>query len=114
MNFRTIISFISVKQQLSSCHCSKILFLHCHEQSHNYFTHLYFLFLDRLPFSIRVLLESAVRNCDNFQVTTKDVEAILDWEKNQTNADGVEVPFKPARVILQVSFYHHRYSQGII
>lgn len=55
----------------------------------------------RLPFSIRVLLESAVRNCDNFQVTTKDVEAILDWEKNQSNRDGVEVPFKPARVILQ-------------
>ncbi|XP_065210458.1 cytoplasmic aconitate hydratase-like [Planococcus citri] len=56
---------------------------------------------NRLPFSIRVLLESAVRNCDNFQVTTKDVEAILDWEKNQSNSDGVEVPFKPARVILQ-------------
>ncbi|XP_031786684.1 cytoplasmic aconitate hydratase [Nasonia vitripennis] len=56
---------------------------------------------DRLPFSIRVLLESAVRNCDEFQVKSKDVEKILDWEKNQAVEDGVEVAFKPARVILQ-------------
>ncbi|XP_011871581.1 PREDICTED: cytoplasmic aconitate hydratase-like isoform X3 [Vollenhovia emeryi] len=56
---------------------------------------------DALPFSIRVLLESAVRNCDNFQVTKADVEKILDWENNQAVQDGVEVAFKPARVILQ-------------
>ncbi|KAG5345457.1 ACO1 hydratase, partial [Acromyrmex charruanus] len=56
---------------------------------------------DRLPFSIRVLLESAVRNCDNFQVTKLDVEKILDWENNQSLQQGVEVSFKPARVILQ-------------
>ncbi|KYM83292.1 Cytoplasmic aconitate hydratase, partial [Atta colombica] len=57
---------------------------------------------DRLPFSIRVLLESAIRNCDNFQVTKLDVEKILDWENNQSlQQDGVEVAFKPARVILQ-------------
>jgi aconitate hydratase len=29
--------------------------------------------LDKLPFSIRILLESAVRNCDEFEVTSKDV-----------------------------------------
>jgi aconitase A len=57
---------------------------------------------DKLPFSIRVLLESAVRNCDNFQVRERDVEAILDWEINQAVPEGVEVAFKPARVILQV------------
>ncbi|XP_066963842.1 cytoplasmic aconitate hydratase-like isoform X1 [Macrobrachium rosenbergii] len=56
---------------------------------------------ERLPFSIRVLLESAVRNCDNFQVKEEDVLKILDWETNQADAKGVEVPFKPARVILQ-------------
>jgi aconitase A len=50
-----------------------------------------------------VLLESAVRNCDNFQVKKQDVEAILDWEKNQAVPEGAEVAFKPARVILQVS-----------
>ncbi|XP_020278953.1 cytoplasmic aconitate hydratase-like isoform X2 [Pseudomyrmex gracilis] len=56
---------------------------------------------DKLPFSIRVLLESAVRNCDNFQVTETDVEKLLDWEKNQNVAEGVEVAFVPARVLLQ-------------
>ncbi|XP_050449449.1 cytoplasmic aconitate hydratase-like isoform X1 [Cataglyphis hispanica] len=56
---------------------------------------------DRLPFSIRVLLESVVRNCDGFQVTKSDVEKVLDWEKNQALGDGVEVAFKPARVLLQ-------------
>jgi len=37
--------------------------------------------LEKLPFSIRILLESAVRNCDEFEVTSKDVENILNWEK---------------------------------
>ncbi|XP_045783153.1 cytoplasmic aconitate hydratase-like [Maniola jurtina] len=56
---------------------------------------------DRLPFSIRVLLESCVRNCDNFQVLEKDVKNVLDWESNQNVQGGVEIAFKPARVILQ-------------
>ncbi|XP_013133424.1 PREDICTED: cytoplasmic aconitate hydratase-like isoform X2 [Papilio polytes] len=56
---------------------------------------------DRLPYSIRVLLESCVRNCDNFQVLEKDVENVLDWENNQKVEGGVEIAFKPARVILQ-------------
>ena len=54
---------------------------------------------DCLPFSIRILLESALRNCDQFQVTSENVYNILDWEKNQSR--GVEIPFKPSRVILQ-------------
>ncbi|KAL5240184.1 hypothetical protein ACI65C_007594 [Semiaphis heraclei] len=56
---------------------------------------------DQLPFSIRVLLESAVRNCDNFQVTENDVQNIMNWKTNQKVEGGVEVAFKPARVILQ-------------
>ncbi|KAK3566729.1 hypothetical protein QTP86_004464 [Hemibagrus guttatus] len=52
-----------------------------------------------LPFSIRVLLESAVRNCDEFLVKKEDVERILNWKQTQTQT--VEVPFRPARVILQ-------------
>lgn len=52
-----------------------------------------------LPFSIRVLLESAVRNCDGFKVTSEDVERILNWEVASQAAQ--EVAFKPARVILQ-------------
>nr|XP_020450657.1 cytoplasmic aconitate hydratase [Monopterus albus] len=54
---------------------------------------------DHLPFSIRVLLESAVRNCDEFLVKRSDVENILNWK--QTQSQTVEVPFRPARVILQ-------------
>lgn len=57
-----------------------------------------------LPFSIRVLLESAIRNCDNFQVTETDVRNILDWKaaKGGPSANNeVEISFKPARVILQ-------------
>ena len=55
--------------------------------------------LERLPYSIRVLLESAVRNCDEFEVKSKDVENILNWEK--LSKKQIEIPFKPARVILQ-------------
>ncbi|KAI7813866.1 cytoplasmic aconitate hydratase [Triplophysa rosa] len=54
---------------------------------------------DHLPFSIRVLLESAVRNCDGFLVKGEDVENILNWKVTQSQT--VEVPFRPARVILQ-------------
>ncbi|XP_073128504.1 putative aconitate hydratase, cytoplasmic [Henckelia pumila] len=55
--------------------------------------------IDKLPYSIRILLESAIRNCDNFQVTKEDVEKIVDWEKSAPKQ--VEIPFKPARVLLQ-------------
>ncbi|KAG0462219.1 hypothetical protein HPP92_020695 [Vanilla planifolia] len=55
--------------------------------------------IDRLPYSIKILLESAIRNCDEFQVTGKDVEKIIDWENSAPKQ--VEIPFKPARVLLQ-------------
>lgn len=55
--------------------------------------------LDSIPYSIRILLESAVRNCDNFHIHTKDIETILDWHV-QSEKD-MEIPFKPARVLLQ-------------
>ena len=56
----------------------------------------------RLPFSIRVLLEAAVRKCDNFQILEHDIMNILNWEDNQKNeAVTVDVPFQPGRVILQ-------------
>ncbi|KAK7257542.1 hypothetical protein RIF29_31584 [Crotalaria pallida] len=55
--------------------------------------------VNRLPYSIRILLESAIRNCDNFQVTKEDVEKIIDRENSYTKQ--VEIPFKPARVLLQ-------------
>jgi len=60
-----------------------------------------FVSTDRLPYSVRILLESAIRNCDEFQVKSHDVEKIIDWEN--TSPKQVEIPFKPARVLLQVS-----------
>lgn len=54
---------------------------------------------DHLPYSIRILLESALRNCDNFQVRPENVYDILDWERKQS--ESVEIPFRPSRVILQ-------------
>nr|AYV89004.1 cytoplasmic aconitate hydratase [Tetranychus truncatus] len=53
----------------------------------------------KLPFSIRILLESAIRSCDGFQVKEKDVDIILNWEHNQS--ESIEIPFNPSRVILQ-------------
>lgn len=70
-----------------------------------YYDLSYFKQLPRLPYSIRVLLESAVRNCDNFHVKESDVTTILNWAEYK--GEGVvdekeyEIPFKPARVILQ-------------
>lgn len=52
-----------------------------------------------LPYSIRILLEQAVRNCDEFSIKKEDIEKILNWEI--TSKEDVEIPFKPARVILQ-------------
>jgi aconitate hydratase len=54
---------------------------------------------DRLPFSIRVLLESCLRNLDGFQVNESDVRALAAYEPSSVKA--AELPFKPARVILQ-------------
>ncbi|MGD9633319.1 MAG: aconitate hydratase AcnA [Pirellulales bacterium] len=52
-----------------------------------------------LPYSIRVLLESLLRNCDGYEVTEEDVQALAAW-KAEAPAQ-VEIPFKPARVVLQ-------------
>ncbi|XP_074534162.1 iron-responsive element-binding protein 2 isoform X1 [Halichoeres trimaculatus] len=53
---------------------------------------------DKLPLSIRVLLEAAIRNCDGFYTTEEDIQNILDWQQQRNKA---EVPFSPARVLLQ-------------
>src|SRR5215204_6302588 len=55
--------------------------------------------LDKLPFSIKVLLESCLRNADNFEVTEEDVRDLAAWNPEKPKA--AELPFKPARVILQ-------------
>ena len=55
--------------------------------------------VDRLPFSIKVLLESALRNVDGIAVRQEDVVRLAGW--NAKSPGTAEVPFKPARVILQ-------------
>lgn len=55
--------------------------------------------IENLPFSIRVLLESALRQCDDHSITEKHIEILADWASGRY--EGEEVPFKPARVILQ-------------
>jgi aconitate hydratase len=55
--------------------------------------------VDRLPYSIKVLLESCLRNVDNFQVSEQDVRRLAAW--NAAVVEPAELPFKPARVILQ-------------
>jgi aconitate hydratase len=55
--------------------------------------------LDRLPFSIKVLLESVLRNLDGELVTEPDVRRLAGWNAKQPV--DVELPFLPARVILQ-------------
>eukprot|EP00397_Hematodinium_sp_SG-2012_P004408 GEMP01004420.1.p1 GENE.GEMP01004420.1~~GEMP01004420.1.p1 ORF type:complete len:894 (+),score=213.56 GEMP01004420.1:100-2781(+) len=55
--------------------------------------------VESLPYCIRILLEAAIRNCDEFEIKRADVENILAWEI--TSKTSTEIPFKPARVILQ-------------
>jgi aconitate hydratase len=55
--------------------------------------------VSRLPFSIRVLLEAVLRNCDGYLVTENDVKALAAWQA--TAVAKAEIPFKPARVVLQ-------------
>ncbi|MEC9458060.1 MAG: aconitate hydratase AcnA [Candidatus Thermoplasmatota archaeon] len=54
--------------------------------------------LEELPFTIRVLLESALRKCDGFLVVEEDVRRIAAWSPEM---EPSEIPFSPSRVILQ-------------
>ena len=55
--------------------------------------------VSKLPFSIRVLLEAVLRNCDGYQVSEADVVNLAKW--NAAKPAELEVPFKAARVVLQ-------------
>jgi len=55
--------------------------------------------ISRLPFSIKVLLESVLRNYNNFDVKQEDIENLANWHSR--HKEGKEIPFKPARVLLQ-------------
>ncbi len=53
----------------------------------------------KLPFSIKILLESAIRSCDDFQVTKEDIRKLANWSPK--NLPVTEIAFKPGRVVLQ-------------
>ncbi len=55
--------------------------------------------VDRLPFSLRVLLENLLRHEDGSAVSKDDIEAVANW--NASAEPSVEIAYHPARVILQ-------------
>ncbi|RBL88883.1 aconitate hydratase AcnA [Chitinophaga flava] len=54
--------------------------------------------ISRLPFSIRILLENVLRNHDNFAITDEHVDTLVNWQPKPADK---EIPFKPARVLMQ-------------
>ncbi|WP_019585177.1 aconitate hydratase AcnA [Deinococcus apachensis] len=54
--------------------------------------------ISKLPFSVKVLLESVLREANDYDVRREDVTAVAGWKPVN---EEVEIPFKPARVILQ-------------
>lgn len=55
--------------------------------------------VSRLPVSIRMILESVLRNCDGQRITEADVRALANWKPNAPRVE--EIPFVVARIILQ-------------
>ena len=55
--------------------------------------------VERLPVSIRIVLESVLRNCDGKKVTEEHVRQLANWKPNATRTD--EIPFVLARIVLQ-------------
>ena len=52
-----------------------------------------------LPVSLRILLESLLRNYDGHQITEEDIVNLANWDASSPEA--LEIPFKPARVVAQ-------------
>ncbi|HBO58173.1 MAG TPA: aconitate hydratase, partial [Opitutae bacterium] len=55
--------------------------------------------ISKLPVSIRIVLESVLRNCDGKRIATQDVEALANW--SATEPSNKEIPFVVSRVVLQ-------------
>ncbi|MCR4033668.1 MULTISPECIES: aconitate hydratase AcnA [Flavobacterium] len=54
--------------------------------------------IEKMPFSIRILLENVLRNFDDFAITKENIETLLNWKPEASDKD---IPFKPARVLMQ-------------
>ncbi len=57
--------------------------------------------ISRLPFTIKILLEAALRNLDGFSITEEHVRILAGWQSEDTGSKQAEIPFMPARVLLQ-------------
>jgi aconitate hydratase len=57
--------------------------------------------LGRLPFSIRIMLEAALRQCNEREITIADVRNIAAWAPNPPSTGRPGIPFLPARVVMQ-------------
>src|SRR3954449_3127723 len=55
--------------------------------------------VDKLPFSMKVLLENLLRFEDGVTVTVEDIQALVDWQK--TRSSTREIQYRPARVLMQ-------------
>ncbi|MFT4266901.1 MAG: aconitate hydratase AcnA [Xenophilus sp.] len=55
--------------------------------------------IEKLPVSVRIVLESVLRNCDGQKVTAEHVEQVANWQPNAERVD--EIPFVVTRVVLQ-------------
>ena len=55
--------------------------------------------IDSLPFSIRILLEQALRNVEESKSNTEDVNLLANWNASVKSSE--EIPYRPARIILQ-------------
>lgn len=55
--------------------------------------------ISKLPVSIRIVLESVLRNCDGKRIVKEDVEALANWSASQPS--NKEIPFVVSRVVLQ-------------
>ncbi len=83
-------AFASTKKKLPGTHGSYFSLLELAKQYPN---------VKRLPMSIRIVLESVLRNCDGKKVTTAHVKQLANWKPNAERTD--EIPFVVARVVLQ-------------
>lgn len=55
--------------------------------------------ISKLPISIRIILESVLRNCDGQRITEEDVQTLANW--NPTSPSKTEIPFVVSRIVLQ-------------
>ncbi|MGB0719307.1 MAG: aconitate hydratase AcnA [Bdellovibrionales bacterium] len=55
--------------------------------------------ISKLPYTLKVLLENLLRFEDGRSVTTEDVQAVADWQKNKKSTH--EIAYRPARVLMQ-------------